>query len=87
MVRALYNLFEFLENYELPRATKDTDVQCGDIVACFLPGSKKVDSLGTVQHVGRTTLTPDHADEKSGDLLVCPHLPKTKNAQEQAPEW
>ena len=83
MVRALYNLFEFLEQYELPRAKADTDVQIGDIVACYLPDSKKVNSLGTVQHVGRTTLVDDHPDGKSGDLFVLAHS-KAKTKKNKA---
>ena len=68
---ALHDLFEFLRNYSLDRCEGREDVTTGDVVVCF-DDDGTLKALGTVKHVGRTSLAKDHADGKFGEVFVLP---------------
>ena len=69
---ALYNLFEFLEVYNVDRCNASTDIKTGDIVVCF-GDDGKVKCLGTIKHAGHQTLCKDHADGEYGEVFVLPY--------------
>ena len=72
MGRALYNLFEFLNTYDIDRCEDSTDVATGVIVVCWNEHGK-VKCLGTVKYVGRTNLCKNHQDGKYGEVFVLPY--------------
>ena len=84
MPRALLDLFEFLRKYPQPRVKKAQDLNPGDVVACF--DGKKVCGLGTVKHVGKTTLANQHDDGEFGDVFVLPHDKKAVNKKKELTE-
>jgi len=68
MGSALYDLFEFLKEYNVDRCESKDDVSEGDIVVCYQ--GKAVATLGKVVHVGKTPLAEGHEDGDSGDVFV-----------------
>ena len=64
----LYNLFEFLQKYPIEKG-KDP-IQEGDVCVCWSEDTSMPQDVGTVKHVGRTNLTPQHQDGKVGDVHI-----------------
>ena len=72
MGRALYNLFEFLEQYKIVRCSKAGDLKTGDIVVCWT--NKTATCLGKVVDSGHTDLIHDHEDGPYGEVFVLPYF-------------
>ena len=70
MAGALLDLFEFFKKYSIDKCKGPEDLKTGDVVACFDSITKKCLSLGTVKHVGRTTLSEGHSDGEFGEVFV-----------------
>ena len=72
MVKTLYDLFEFVDNFPPAKAVLASDVRLGDVVVCFDERGKPT-KCGTVKHVaknGHITLPHGHVDGRVGEVFV-----------------